>query len=109
VAANHNGSTFFTPWNFDQAGLELAWVRNRTSVSATLFNGLCVKADEGAFKAFPAAGGELVKAGGFSKADRLTRRPENRAPSSTRCWSWPDSRSRGAEAAARGVRPRTNC
>lgn len=65
-AANHNGSTYFTPWNFDQAGIELAYVRKQTSISATLFNGLFVKNDEGAFKAFPAVGGNLQRAGGFS-------------------------------------------
>lgn len=69
VAANHNGSTYFTPWNFDEAGLEAAYVNKRTTVSATLFNGLFVRNDEGAFKAFPAAGGELVKAGGFDKTN----------------------------------------
>jgi len=69
VAANHNGSTQFTPWNFDEAGLELAYVVNRTSISGTLFNGLFVREDEGAFKAFPAAGGELVKAGGFDRSN----------------------------------------
>jgi hypothetical protein len=69
VAANHNQSTFFTPWNFDQAGLELAYVHKRTSVSATVFNGLVVKDDEGSFKAFPAAGGELQKTAGFKKTN----------------------------------------
>jgi hypothetical protein len=69
VAANHNQSTFFTPWNFDQAGLELAYVHKRSSASVTVFNGLVVKDDEGSFKAFPAAGGELQKTGGFSKAN----------------------------------------
>jgi hypothetical protein len=65
AAANHNGSTFFTPWNFDEAGVEAAYVHGRSSLSATLFNGLYVKGDEGALKAFPAAGGRLQKAGGF--------------------------------------------
>jgi hypothetical protein len=45
-AANHNGSTFFTPWNFDQAGLELAYVHDKTSVSATLFNGIVIADEE---------------------------------------------------------------
>ena len=35
------------------------------SVSGTVFNGLVVKDDEGAYKAFPAAGGELQKSAGF--------------------------------------------
>jgi len=64
-AANHNGSTLFTPWGFDQSGLDVAYAFKQTSISATVFNGLVVKNDEGAFKAFPAAGGELQKAKGF--------------------------------------------
>jgi hypothetical protein len=64
--ANHNGSAFFTPWNFDQAGLELAYVIGRTSFSATLFNGLIVENDGGAYKGFPAAGGNLQKSKGFT-------------------------------------------
>jgi hypothetical protein len=67
VAANNNGSTFFTPWNFGQAGLEAAYVHKRTSVTATVFNGLFVENDEGAYKAFPAAGGNLQKHAGFGK------------------------------------------
>jgi hypothetical protein len=67
VPASHNGSTFFTPWNFDQAGLELAYVHDRTSVSGTVFNGLFVDAAEG--KAFPAAGGNLQKPSGFEKTN----------------------------------------
>ncbi len=66
VAADHNGSTYFTPWNFDQSGLEVAYARGRTSVAATIFNGLVVRDDEGAFKAFPAAGGNLQRVAGFS-------------------------------------------
>lgn len=67
VAANHNQSTQFTPWGFDEAGLEVAYVQNRTSLSATLFNGLFVEGEEGTYKAFPAAGGSLQKMGGFSE------------------------------------------
>jgi hypothetical protein len=63
VPANQNGSTFFTPWNFDQAGLELAYVHDRTSVSGTVFNGIFFDPNEA--KAFPAAGGELQKPSGF--------------------------------------------
>lgn len=66
VAANHNGSTYFTPWNFDQSGLELAYARGRTSVAAAVFNGLVVLDDGGAFKAFPAAGGNLTRVTGFA-------------------------------------------
>ena len=67
VAANQNGSTLFTPWNFDQAGLELAYVHKRTSISGTVFNGLYF--DPGEAKAFPAAGGELQKPAGFEKSN----------------------------------------
>jgi hypothetical protein len=49
----------FTPWNFDQAGLELGCTINRTLISATLFNGLTY--DVGEEKAFPAQGGGLTK------------------------------------------------
>ncbi len=66
VAANHNGSTYFTPWNFDQSGLEVAYARVKTSVAATIFNGLVVLNDGGALKAFPAAGGNLTRTAGFA-------------------------------------------
>jgi hypothetical protein len=69
VAANQNGSTYFTPWNFDEAGVEATYVYNRSSLSATVFNGLVVRSDEGAFKAFPAAGGELQKAARFTSTN----------------------------------------
>lgn len=67
VAANHNGSTFFTPWNFDEAGLEVAYVHGRSSISGTVFNGVYV--DENEAKAFPAAGGELQKPAGLAKTN----------------------------------------
>jgi hypothetical protein len=47
----------------------MAYVYDRTSVSATVFNGLFVRAEDGAFRAFPAAGGELVRAGGFQSTN----------------------------------------
>jgi hypothetical protein len=65
--ANQNRSTLFTPWNFDQAGAEAAYVHGRTSLSATIFNGIYYNADEG--KAFPAAGGELQKPKGFENSN----------------------------------------
>lgn len=71
TTSNQNGSTQFTPWNFDEAGLEVAYVHDRTSLSGTLFNGLFVTDDGGSFKAFPAAGGELQKPStGFKSKDR---------------------------------------
>jgi hypothetical protein len=63
--ANFNQSTFFTPWGFDQAGAEVGYDYGRFSVRATLFNGLFLKEEEGAFKAFAAQGGELTKPAGF--------------------------------------------
>jgi hypothetical protein len=35
---------YFKPWGYDEAGLELAYVYNRSTFSATLFNGLKVDA-----------------------------------------------------------------
>jgi hypothetical protein len=46
TAARFNQSTFFTPWNFDEAGLELGYTMNRTSFRATLFNGLTFSEEE---------------------------------------------------------------
>jgi len=66
---NGMGSTFFKMWGFDQAGAELAYVKGRTSASVTLFNGIFVANDEGAFKAFPASGGHLTKKAGFTNDD----------------------------------------
>lgn len=60
-AANFNQSTFFTPWGFDEAGLELGYEYRRTSLRATIFNGLVVREEEGVFKAFAAQGGPLTK------------------------------------------------
>lgn len=60
-AANFNQTTFFTPWGFDEAGVEAGLDYARTSLRATLFNGIVVREEDGAFKAFPAQGGELSK------------------------------------------------
>lgn len=69
TANNGQGSTFFHLWGFDEAGVEAAWVRDHTTVSLTLFNGIFVTNDEGNYKAFPAAGGHLQKAAGFRNSD----------------------------------------
>ena len=70
TAANQSGSTFFTTWNFDEAGLELAYCHDRTSISGTVFNGLVLKNNDGVFKAFQAAGGDLQKpTTGFKSKD----------------------------------------
>ena len=62
TTANYNNSTGFTPWNFDQMGLEFGYTRDRLALRATVFNGLFYSASEG--KVFPAQSGitgELVK------------------------------------------------
>jgi len=63
--ANFEQSTFFSPWGFDEAGLEAGFDYRRTSVRATLFNGLVVREEEGSLKAFAAQGGPLSKANGL--------------------------------------------
>lgn len=60
-AANFNQTTFFTPWNFDQAGAEVGIDYHRTSLRATVFNGLTLKEEDGVLKAFAAQGGPLSK------------------------------------------------
>jgi hypothetical protein len=47
TSARFNQPTFFTPWGFDEAGLELGYTVNRTSIRATLFNGLTFSEEEG--------------------------------------------------------------
>jgi hypothetical protein len=61
TAATFNQSTFFTPWNFDEAGAEVGIDHHRTSLRATVFNGLLLKDADGTLKAFPAQGGPLSK------------------------------------------------
>lgn len=46
TSAKLNQKTFFTPWNFDQAGLEVGYTSNRTLLRATLFNGLVYDPEE---------------------------------------------------------------
>jgi hypothetical protein len=46
TSARFNQPTFFTPWGFDEAGLELGYTMNRTSLRATLFNGLTFSEEE---------------------------------------------------------------
>lgn len=53
-AANSNQSTVFTAWGFDEVGLELGYTINRTSLRATVFNGLLSNGE-------PAQGGDLSK------------------------------------------------
>ncbi len=52
TSAKFNQPTFFTPWGFDEMGLEIGYTINRTAIRATLFNGLSFSEEEG--KAVPA-------------------------------------------------------
>lgn len=47
TGANFNQPTFFTPWGFDETGLELGYTLNRTTIRATVFNGLSFSEEEG--------------------------------------------------------------
>lgn len=58
-AKNTGTSTFFTPWGFDQVGVEAGYTYGPFNVAATLFNGIYVNPEEN--KAFPFQGGELVR------------------------------------------------
>lgn len=69
TSANLNQTTFFTPWGFDEAGIEGGASFGRTSFRATVFNGLTVREEEGALLAFPAQGGPLSKPSGTSSAN----------------------------------------
>lgn len=71
TAANSDQSTFFTPWGFDQAGLEGGFDFKNTSVRATVFNGLVVRQEEGAFQAFPAQGGPISKPAGLPSSNTV--------------------------------------
>jgi hypothetical protein len=59
AAKNSGVSTFFTPWGFDQAGLEAGYTAQGFNVAGTLFNGIYVNEEEQ--KAFPFQGGELQR------------------------------------------------
>jgi hypothetical protein len=61
TASNFNQSTFFKPWGFDEAGAEVGIDHRRTSLRATVFNGLLLKDEGGTLTAFAAQGGPLSK------------------------------------------------
>jgi hypothetical protein len=48
TSAQFNQKTFFTPWGFDEAGLELGYTYEGTSLRAAAFNGLSYDLDENA-------------------------------------------------------------
>ncbi len=69
TAAILDQPTFFTPWGFDQAGIEGGFSARRTSFRATVFNGLTIREEDGSLLAFPAQGGPLSKPGGTTSAN----------------------------------------
>ena len=71
TAANSNQSTFFTPWGFDQAGIEAGFDYNRTAVRGTIFNGLALRSEDGALTAFAAQGGVLSKSSGLPSSNTV--------------------------------------
>src|SRR5262249_9358923 len=59
--ANLNQSTFFTPWGFDQAGLEVGYAYRGLSMTATMWSGLFAYEEGGVLKVAPSQGGALSK------------------------------------------------
>lgn len=68
-AANFNQTTFFKPWGFDEAGAEVGLEYKRTSLRATVFNGLVVREEDGVFQAFASQGGPLSKSTSLPSAN----------------------------------------
>jgi len=60
IPANLNGTTFFTTWGFDQLGWETGFDYKRTSIRATLLNGLVLSKEDDSFKVSAAQGGALT-------------------------------------------------
>ncbi len=60
IPANLNGSTFFTTWGFDQLGWETGFDYKRTSIRATVLNGLVLSKEDDTFKVSAAQGGALT-------------------------------------------------
>ena len=50
--ANFNQSTFFTPWNFHQAGTTIGYYQGRTAIRALILEGIRLHGDEADLKAF---------------------------------------------------------
>jgi hypothetical protein len=70
-AANSNQSTLFTPWGFDQAGIEGGLDYKRTSVRGTVFNGLELRQQDGVLTPFAAQGGALSKSSGLPSSNTV--------------------------------------
>jgi hypothetical protein len=56
--ASGAGSTFFTPWGFDEPGIEVGYTYRAFNIAGTLFNGILVRDAQ----AFPFQGGNLSRA-----------------------------------------------
>ncbi len=59
--ANFDQNTFFRTWGFDQLGAEVGFDHRRTSVRASLFNGVELHRKNGALRAYSAQGGPLTR------------------------------------------------
>ena len=59
--ANFNQTTFFRTWGFDELGAEAGFDYGRTSLRATILNGLVLHEDAGRLTAFAAQGGPLTR------------------------------------------------
>lgn len=55
------GTTFFTPWGLDEAGLELGYTFAGFNVAASVLNGVVVREEEGRFVVDPFQGGALSR------------------------------------------------
>jgi hypothetical protein len=60
IPSNLNAPTFFTTWGFDQLGWETGFDYKRTSIRATLANGIVLSNEDGRLKASAAQGGALT-------------------------------------------------
>ncbi len=67
MAAKFNQSTQFTPWGFDEMGVEGGYTVGNTAIRATVFNGLDFSEEEG--HATPGQGGKTAGRPGFNDKD----------------------------------------
>jgi hypothetical protein len=59
--ANFDQNTFFRTWGFDQLGVEVGLDRRRTSVRASVFNGVELHRAKSGLRAYAAQGGPLTR------------------------------------------------
>ena len=69
MAAKSNQSTQFTPWGFDETGIEGGYTVNKTAIRATIFNGLDYSTEEG--HAIPGQGGKTAGRPAYNDKDYL--------------------------------------